>query len=113
MIATMTTFDQGDDWESSIFGHNAPTDTPGHAGGKGNREKATTIFPSRSYIPYSPPGSPAREPIEIFDEEIFRPRASYYVNGREFPAMMEDDPLEEASFLHSEKFLSPRNGRTT
>lgn len=106
MIATMTTFDQGDEWEASVFGHNSKIDTPGLAGGKGYRGNATTVFPSRSYIPYSPPGSPAREPIEIFDEESFRPRVSYYINGRGFPAMLEDDPLEEASFLRPEKLLA-------
>jgi hypothetical protein len=106
MIATMTTFDQGDDWESSVFGQNSKIDTPGLAGSKGRRENATTVSPNRSYIPYSPPGSPTREPIEVFDEEAFRPRVSYYINGRGFPAMLEDDPLEEASFLRSEKILA-------
>lgn len=106
MVATMTTFDQSDDWEESFFGLNPKVDTPGVMGEKRNRKNATTVFPSRSYIPYSPPGSPVREPIEVFDEEVFRPRVSYYINGRGFPAMLEDDPLEEASFLRPEKILA-------
>lgn len=109
MIATMTTFDQGDEWEDSVFGRNSTTDTPGLTGRKGVRENATTVFPSHSYIPYSPPGSPAREPIEVFDEEDFRPRVSYYINGRGFPAMLEDDPLEEASFIRQERILASPN----
>lgn len=104
----MTTFDQSDDWENEVFGHLPKIDTPGNNvySLPVRKEPFTTVFNPQTHVPYVTEGGSEREPIEVFDEDMFRPRLSYYVNGRGWPVALYDDPLEEASFIRPEQVIT-------